>query len=94
MIYIIYLMIFLYIFIHLIILYNNLLIIYNIIIYDSCLNILKIYYKIIYIMFKKTYVYECIIENNNTKMKLKYSYIEDQLLNNFNQYLLYCLKDK
>lgn len=61
------------------------------IIYDSCLKELKIYYKS---YTKKTYVYECIIENNNTKMKLKYSYIEDQLINNFNQYLLYCLKDK
>lgn len=59
--------------------------------YDSCLKELKIYYKS---YTKKSYVYECIIENNNTKMKLKYSYIEDQLINNFNQYLLYCLKDK
>ena len=62
------------------------------IIYDSCLNEFKIYYNS---YSKKTYVYECIIDNNNnTKMKLKYNYIEDKLINNFNQYLLYCLKDK
>ena len=76
-------MILLYIFIHLII-HTKLYI-------DSCLKEFKIYYNS---YTKKTYVYECVIYNNNTKMKLKYSYIEDQLINNFNQYLLYCLKDK
>ena len=61
------------------------------IIYDSCLNEFKVYYKS---YSKKTYVYECIMDNNNTNMKLKYSYIEDKLINNFNQYLLYCIKYK